>query len=123
LERPTDVPAPPKARSGDLQIADRWRSAAHRKYEDSRDLAGFRAPRGSPRVTISVRFSDQEIALLRAKADQAGMKVTTYIRSAALEHGIPVDKPALLAVLREASEDVARAERLLSAEPQGRRAV
>lgn len=74
-------------------------------------------------VTISVRFSDQEIALLRAKADQAGMKVTTYIRSAALEHGTPVDKPALLGVLREASEDVARAERLLRAEPQGRRAV
>ena len=41
------------------------------------------------------------------------MKVTTYIRSAALEHGNPVDKPALLAALREASDDVARAERLL----------
>jgi predicted DNA binding CopG/RHH family protein len=105
--------------SGEAQLA--------RKYEDSRDLAGFETE-GEPvevrrAVTISVRFSDQEIALLRAKADQAGMKVTTYIRSAALEHGIPVDKPALLAVLREASEDVARAERLLSAEPKGRRAV
>ena len=99
----------------------------NRKYEDSRDLAGFETE-GEPvevrrAVTISVRFSDQEIALLRAKADQAGMKVTTYIRSAALEHGTPVDKPALLGVLREASEDVARAERLLRAEPQGRRAV
>jgi len=105
--------------SGEAQLA--------REYEDSRDLAGFETE-GEPvevrrAVTISVRFSDQEIALLRAKADQAGMKVTTYIRSAALEHGTPVDKPALLGVLREASEDVARAERLLRAEPQGRRAV
>ena len=63
--------------------------------------------------TISVRFSDQEIDLLRAKAEQAGMKVTTYIRSAALEHGTPADKPALLAALHEASDDVAQADRLM----------
>jgi hypothetical protein len=88
-----------------------------RKYQDSRDLAGFETE-GEPvevrrSVTISVRFSDQEIALLRGKAELAGMKVTTYIRSAALEHGTPVDRLALLAALRGASDDVARAERLL----------
>jgi hypothetical protein len=67
-------------------------------------------------VTISVRFSDREIAQVREMAEQAGMKVAAYIRAAALQRGLPVDKPAILAVLRKAADDVARAERLLGAE-------
>jgi hypothetical protein len=94
-------------------------AALAREYRNSRDLSGFESD-AEPievrrNVTISVRFSDSEIAQLRAMAEQAGMKITVYIRSAALEHGVPVDKPAILAVLRKASDDVARAERLLGA--------
>jgi hypothetical protein len=48
-------------------------------------------------------------------AEQTGMKVTAYIRTAALEHGVQVNKSAILAVLRKASDDVASAERLLGA--------
>jgi hypothetical protein len=90
-----------------------------REYQNSRDLSGFEID-GEPvevrrNVTISVRFSDREIAHVREMAEHAGMKVTAYIRSAALEHGAPVDRPAILAILRKASDDVARAERLLGA--------
>lgn len=35
-------------------------------------------------MTISVRFSDTEIAELRARAEQPGVKVTSFIRVAAL---------------------------------------
>ncbi len=46
-------------------------------------------------VTISVRFSLEEIAELRARAEQAGVKVTSFIRAAALEATSPVDRVAL----------------------------
>jgi hypothetical protein len=113
LERSAHLPAPVKMRAMSRSKAPGEAKLA-RKYQDSRDLAGFETE-GEPvevrrNVTISVRFSDQEIALLHAKAEQAGIKV---IRAAALEHGTPLDKQALLAALREASDDVARVERLL----------
>jgi hypothetical protein len=46
-------------------------------------------------VTISVRFSDEEISELRARAERAGVKVTSFIRAAALEATSPVDREAL----------------------------
>ncbi len=46
-------------------------------------------------VTISVRFSVEEIAELRARAEQAGVKVTPFIRAAALDATSPVDRAAL----------------------------
>ena len=90
-----------------------------RAYQNSRDLSAFETD-AEPvevrrNVTISVRFSDDEIARLRAMAEQTGMKVTADIRPAALEHGVQVNKPAILAVLCKASDDVAPAERLLGA--------
>ena len=90
-----------------------------REYQNSRDLSAFETD-AEPvevrrNVTISVRFSDDEIAQLRAMAEQTGMKVTAYIRTAALEHGVQVNKSAILAVLRKASDDVASAQRLLGA--------
>lgn len=39
-------------------------------------------------VTISVRFSVEEIAELRARAEEAGVKVTPFIRAAALERPV-----------------------------------
>ncbi len=52
-------------------------------------------------VTISVRFSDEEIAELRARAEQAGVKVTSFIRAAALEATSPVDRIALGELARD----------------------
>jgi uncharacterized protein (DUF1778 family) len=43
-------------------------------------------------VTISVRFSEEEISDLRRRADTAGVKVTAFIRQAALEAARPVDR-------------------------------
>ena len=65
-------------------------------------------------VTISVRFSEDEITMLRAKADVAAQPVTAYIRSAALQQVAPVDRGRLLKALRAASESVGHAEHLLS---------
>lgn len=89
-----------------------------KQYEQTRDLSGFEGESAEPvevrrNVTISVRFSDEEIALLRARAEAAGTKVTAYIRAAALQQAAPVDRLQLIAVLEAASADVARAERLL----------
>lgn len=52
-------------------------------------------------VTISVRFSVEEIAELRARAEQAGVKVTSFIRAAALEATNPVDRVALGELARD----------------------
>jgi len=52
-------------------------------------------------VTISVRFSVEEIAELRARAEQAGVKVTSFIRAAALEAASPVDRAALGELARD----------------------
>ncbi len=52
-------------------------------------------------VTISVRFSVEEIAELRARAEQAGAKVTSFIRAAALEATSPVDRVELGELARD----------------------
>ncbi len=46
-------------------------------------------------VTISVRFSAEELDALRRQATAAGMKVTAYIRAAALEADRPLDRSAV----------------------------
>jgi hypothetical protein len=43
-------------------------------------------------VTISVRFSQDEIDELRHRADAADVKITAFIRSAALAAGRPIDR-------------------------------
>ncbi len=78
--------------------------AAH--YNQTRDLSGFDLENGEPisvrrSVTISVRFSEEEIAQLRERAEQSGVKVTSFIRAAALEATSPVDRAALGELARE----------------------
>ncbi|WP_188548958.1 plasmid mobilization protein [Sediminivirga luteola] len=46
-------------------------------------------------VTISVRFSEEEIAALRNRAEELGIKVTAFIRAAALDAERPLDRAAL----------------------------
>lgn len=59
-------------------------------------------------VTISVRFSDGEIASLRERADAAGVKVTSFIRAAALEAIAPVDRAALGELARDLEQHAHR---------------
>lgn len=89
-------------------------------YDQSHDVSEFdesAAYQAEVRrnVTISVRFSDEEIALLRERAEASGEKVTAYIRAAALQQASPLDRRRLLHALEAASADVAQAERLLRA--------
>ena len=75
-------------------------------YNETRDLSEFDEENASPvtvkrSVTISVRFSDEEIAGLRDRAEQAGVKVTSFIRAAALEATSPVDRIALGELARD----------------------
>jgi len=69
-------------------------------YNETEDVSEFDLGHPEPvtirrNVTISVRFSDEEIAELRERAEQAGVKVTSFIRAAALEATSPVDRVAL----------------------------
>lgn len=43
-------------------------------------------------VTISVRFTGEEIDSLRTRAEASGEKVTSYIRAAALQQASPLDR-------------------------------
>lgn len=75
-------------------------------YNETEDLSEFDEQNAVPvtvkrSVTISVRFSDSEIAELRARAEQAGVKVTSFIRAAALEASSPVDRAALGELARD----------------------
>jgi uncharacterized protein (DUF1778 family) len=75
-------------------------------YNETKDLSEFDLEHPEPvtvrrSVTISVRFSDEEIAELRAGAEQAGVKVTSFIRTAALEATSPVDRAALGELARD----------------------
>ena len=89
-------------------------------YDRTRDVSEFDESAAYPvevrrSVTISVRFSEDEIRQLRRDAEAAGLKLTSYIRAAALQACSPVDRDRLQAALRAVTEDVARAERLLRA--------
>ena len=88
-------------------------------YNETHDVSEFDEGAAYPvvvrrNVTISVRFSEEEIEALRREAEVSGVKVTAYIRSAALNATSPVDHQRLRDALRAASDEVARAERLLS---------
>ncbi|MFP5252924.1 MAG: plasmid mobilization protein [Actinomycetes bacterium] len=89
-------------------------------YDRTHDLSEFEGGEEFPveirrNVTISVRFSEEEMALLRARAEEAGEKVTAYIRAAALQQAAPLDRARLRKAFEDLSADVARAERLLGA--------
>lgn len=80
-------------------------SAAY--YNKTEDVSDFDATAPEPvtirrNVTISVRFSTEEIEDLRARAEKQGVKVTSFIRAAALGASRPVD----LVMLEELARDV-----------------
>ena len=93
-------------------------------YDRTRDLSDFdlehpepiAPPRGRLDVTISVRFSAEEIDLLRAEDERAGMKVTAFIRTLALQHAAsPVlDRAALRRQIVIVTDELRALERQLA---------
>ena len=88
-------------------------------YDRTHDLSEFDQSAAFPvevtrDVTISVRFSPEEIQALLRDAEAAGVKVTAYIRAAALQASSPVDRKRLKEALRAVSGDVAEVQRLLT---------
>lgn len=68
-----------------------------KRYDETRGSVGIRRWHAESvevrrNVTISVRFSDEEIALLRERAEGAGTEVAACIRAAALQQAAPVDR-------------------------------
>ena len=90
-------------------------------YNRTMDLSEFDLGREEPlvvrrNVTISVRFSEDEIAELRSRAETAGAKVTSYIRAAALEATRPVDRSAVAEVVTELEAKVKELSALLQSD-------
>jgi hypothetical protein len=75
-------------------------------YNRTQDTSDFEGGESVPftvkrNVTISVRFSPEELEDVRARAEDAGVKVTSFIRAAALEATSPVDMARLGELARE----------------------
>lgn len=64
-------------------------------------------------VTISVRFSAEEIAAIRQRAEAADMKVTAYIRQAAIGGGEPIDRDKVARAVDAVSSDLDRVRKLI----------
>lgn len=80
-------------------------------YDHNRDLTHWSDPQPmqSDRldVTISVRFAKAEIASIRARAEAAELKPTTYIRRCALaDEQPPLDRGRLSRTVAALSRDV-----------------
>lgn len=87
-------------------------------YDQHRDLTEWGDPRPVDRserldVTISVRFTPSEMATIRARAEAADLKPTTYIRRCALDtEQPPIDRGRLartVAALARDLDDLRRA--------------
>jgi predicted DNA binding CopG/RHH family protein len=104
-------------------------AAAADYYDQTHDLSGFdggeavhleSAPTGARNVTLSIRLSPAELQLLGQRAAAAGIRLTTYIRGAALQAEAPPDDDDLIDTASEvvdliaalrASVDAAKARR------------
>ena len=80
-------------------------------YDQHREVTGWSEPQPTPPgrldVTISVRFAPTEIAAIRARAEAAGLKPTTYIRRSALvDEQPPIDRKHLSRVVEALSRDL-----------------
>jgi uncharacterized protein (DUF1778 family) len=103
-------------RLSEAELADR--------YDRTHDLAGFELDQPVPLAparrrldaTISVRFSPEEIDLLRTEAERVGMKVTTFIRTLALQHasGDVLDRATLRQRLSRLTAELGDLERRLA---------
>jgi hypothetical protein len=85
-------------------------------YNQTRDLSGFdggevveleSTPAGTRNVTLSIRLSPEELQTLGRRAEAAGMRLTAYIRAAALQSEAPPVDDDLLDTAAEVVDLVA----------------
>ena len=93
-------------RMGGVTMAKKSEAELADYYNETQDVSEFDLEHPESitvrrNVTISVRFSDKEIEQLRLRAEEAGVKVTSFIRAAALEATSPVDRAALGELARD----------------------
>lgn len=100
----------------DGQMAERYNEAS-----DVSDFDGVTEPVEVRRnVTISVRFSADEIATLRSSAEAVGMKVTAFIRGAAVgAERPPLDYAALAEAAAVAEHQLHQIRASLGVRPSG----
>jgi len=67
-------------------------------------------------VTISVRFTPEEIAAVRERARDAGMRPTAFIRQAALDVDVPLDRGLLAKTFHRLRSDVEQLASVISIE-------
>jgi hypothetical protein len=88
-------------------------------YAETHDLSEFDGgevvpvARGRRDMVLSVRFSPEELDLLRLRADEQGVKVTALVRSAALAQTSPIDSDELREVTEALVADGAKLGRLI----------
>jgi hypothetical protein len=88
-------------------------------YADTHDLSEFDGgevvpvSRGRRDMVLSVRFSPEELDLLRQRADELGVKVTALVRSSALAQTSPIDPDELRKVAEALVADGAKLGRLI----------
>lgn len=92
------------------------------EYNQTHDISGFDEGAAEPvevrrNVTISVRFSEDEIAELRRRADELGVRVTALIRTAALENAHPRDWTLVWQMTTGLEEKVHELAELVSRRP------
>ncbi|GAA3968283.1 DUF1778 domain-containing protein [Thermobifida alba] len=98
-------------------------------YDTHRDLADFeggeevavtRKPERTGRcITLSIRLSDSEMRMLEEAAKRAGMKVTAFVRQAALvaadDSGTVLNRDQLLRAIRSLERDLDAVRRVAAA--------
>ena len=67
-------------------------------------------------VTISVRFTPEEIAAVRERARDAGMRPTAFIRQAALDVDVPLNRGLLAKTFDRLRSDVEQLASVISIE-------
>lgn len=113
MSRRSAEPESTKASAGEAELAEQLYAERH---DDSAWGAWTAVEPGRLDVTLSVRFSREEIAAVRAAAEAAGMKPTTFIREAALaacSTGLNGGRE-VRAALESALADLTRAHRLIA---------
>lgn len=113
MSRRSAEPESSKASAGEAELAGQLYAERH---DESAWGAWTAVESGRLDVTLSVRFSREEIAAVRAAAEAAGMKPTTFIREAALaacSTGLSGGRE-VRAALESALADLTRAHRLVA---------
>ena len=88
----------------DAELAEYYEQGGTADF-DGGELVPAETSRPSRGVVMSVRFSDDEIAQLRDRAEADGLKVTAWVRQAALDQvGPPLDRENLIDTLTQQME-------------------